>query len=153
MSRFEYVFFDSDLSPDDAATVLADRLGLELIPRRAPCVPEPLVGRPSITESGGRIGGPISYNHLSWPEEPEERAPFDGCRLVWKLWATDPGEDYEYQRMQADELFNLLVGRLGWPAVLLDGLSFVRASFDPVRGLRRFPPGTLAEAQDEHVWA
>lgn len=152
MSRQDYVFFNTDFSPDEAARVMADKLGLELVPRREG-VPEPVLVRQDPAGVAGRVGGPIAANYMSWPEEPEERAPFDDCRLMWSIWATQPGEDHEYQRMQADELFNLLVARLRWRAVLLDGVSYVRAAFDPRRGLRRFPPGTLAEVQDEHIWA
>lgn len=156
MSQSEHIFFDVDLTADAAAGRIADSLGLEYVP-----VPPGDPGDTSVWASAlhgvpGRIGGTITINYLinpDDPEDPEDQGVMSQCRLLWKIWRVrQPGEDYELQQQQAEQLFEALVERLSWPAVLLQGLDLLKATYDPAQGIRRFPAGTWPDLEHKHIW-
>ncbi len=152
MSTNEYIFLDVALDPAEAARQLAEALNMEFVPPPPGSQSGPVVRARSVGGTNGEVGGPLMENYLSDPSHQDERSPYDGCRLMWQVWSTEPGEDYAQQEEQAEQLFRAVVDRLGWPAVLLHDLDLIRASYHPQRGLRYFPSGTTAYVEDESVW-
>ena len=65
-------------------------------------------------------------------------APVLACRFLFR------GHDYA--------LLQVLTGTVRWPAALVHGLDLLVATWDPDRGLRRFPPLTTVDLQDEPIW-
>ena len=81
---------------------------------------------------------------------PQDRSAIDDYQLVWKIWRSN--SDEEMQLEVAWALFQVLTGTVRWPAALVHGLDLLVATWDPDRGLRRFPPLTTVDLQDEPIW-
>ena len=151
MSQLEKIYLDLELTPQAAAEQLASALSLAI---RAGDEGEQYVylTAPGFGGVDAVAGGPLSYNG-SWNQHrPDERTAFDACRLVWSLMSLPRDGLGEVQQRQAEALFVSIVDELAWPAVLLVGSDFVKATHHPTRGLRRFPPRTSPYVEDAAIW-
>ena len=155
MSRLEYVYLDSDLEPAAVAVLVAQKMGLQYLP---PDDPRGWAVLRAFDLAGvpGFVGGPIQA-HRVWLEDPDkgdEVGVDEGYRLRWTVWSEQRGDDYEDQERAAEALFLRFVDEVGWPSAFVthDG-HFLRATYDPDRGLRRFPERTAADSTGTPVWA
>jgi hypothetical protein len=99
----------------------------------------------------GRVQGSLSRNIYGAPDDdPEERPAIDDHELVWTIWRPDSHE--EMQLEVAWGIFLEITRTVRWPAALVDNLDLLVATWDPERGLRRFPPFTSVDLQDEPIW-
>jgi hypothetical protein len=147
MSTYEHIFLKTDASPEAAADELARALGMELLRDREGVV----VWAPGFGGVPGRVQGGLSPNiYGSAGDDPEDRSAIDDYQLVWKIWRSN--SDEEMQLEVAWALFQVLTGTVRWPAALVHGLDLLVATWDPDRGLRRFPPLTTVDLQDEPIW-
>jgi len=147
MSTYEHIFLKTDASPEAAADELARALGMELLRDREGMV----VWAPGFGGLPGRVQGGLSPNiYGSAGDDPNDRSAIDGYQLVWTIWRSNSDEEMQLEIAWA--LFQELTRTVGWPAALVHGLDLLVATWDPDRGLRRFPPFTTVDLQDEPIW-
>jgi hypothetical protein len=147
MSTYEYIFLKTDASPDAAGEELARALGMELLRDREGVV----VWAPGFGGLPGRVQGGLSPNFYGTAgDDPEDRSAIDGYRVVWKIWRSNSDEEMQLEIAWA--IFQELTRTVRWPAALVHGLDLLVATWDPDRGLRRFPPLTTVDLQDEPIW-
>jgi hypothetical protein len=147
MSTYEHIFLKTDASPEAAADELARALGMELLRDREGAV----VWAPGFGGVPGRVQGGLSPNvYGSAGDDPEDRSAIDDYPLVWAIWRSN--SDEEMQLEVAWGIFLEITRTVGWPAALVHGLDLLVGTWDPERGLRRFPPLTTVDLQDEPIW-
>lgn len=81
---------------------------------------------------------------------PDEVSALDGYDLAFEVRrvpADDPARD-----AAAHRLFDLVVERLQWPALLVDNLGTLAAAWHPAVGRTDFPAGTSADADGRELW-
>ena len=147
MSTYEYIFLKTDASPDAAGEELARALGMARLRDRKGLV----VWAPGFGGLPGRVQGGLSPNiYGSAGDDPEDRSAIDDYQVVWKIWRSNSDEEMQLEIAWA--IFQVLTGTVRWPAALVHGLDLLVATWDPERGLRRFPPLTTVDLQDEPLW-
>jgi len=147
MSTYEYIFLKTDASPDAAGEELARALGMELLRDREGVV----VWAPGFGGLPGRVQGGLSPNFYGTAgDDPEDRSAIDGYQVVWKIWRSNSDEEMQLEIAWA--IFQELTRTVRWPAALVHGLDLLVATWVPDRGLRRFPPLTTVDVQDEPIW-
>lgn len=137
MSVTEDLFLMVDLPPAEAARRIADALGMDVKIRAGGIY----VGGCGFAGTDRHVGGRV-YENLYSEDDPahDERTVFDGHSLVWDI--SRSGADHDLQRAAARAIFDAVVTRLRWPAVLTHDLQTAVAAWDPEHGLREFPPHT-----------
>ena len=147
MSTYEHIFLKTDASPEAAGAELARALGMELLADREGVV----VWAPGFGGIPGRVQGGLSANiYGSAGDDPQERSAIDDYQLVWTIWRSN--SDEELQLEVAWAIFLELTRTLQWPAAMVHNLDLLVGAWDPERGLRRFPPLTSVDLQDEPIW-
>ena len=147
MSTYEHIFLKTDASPEAAADELARALGMELLRDREGVV----VWAPGFGGVPGRVQGGLSPNiYGSAGDDPQERSAIDDYQLVWTIWRSNSDEEMQLEIAWA--IFLEITRAVRWPAALVHGLDLLVATWDPDRGLRRFPPLTTVDLQDEPIW-
>lgn len=159
MSTFEHLFLDP--GHDDgpaAAEVLADTLELRRVERDG----EVHLGTRNSPDGSAHIGGRLGRNVYGdfGPDDPAaateaDLSIYDDMPLVWSLWSADGTQKASLgeQMRRARAVFDLVVERLGWPAVLTHDFEVLVATYDPEGGVREFPPGTPSDGTGRHLWA
>lgn len=147
MSVVEFIFVDTELSPEAAAAEIAHALDMHLVRDDKGKV---FVGAESFGGIPGELGGEIYRNIYGGSVEPADRAPYMNHSLVWEV--RRPHSDEDTQVAAARAVFLAVTERLSWPAVFVHDLDLALAAWDPDRGLREFPPGTSVDAMHEHIW-
>lgn len=100
-----------------------------------------------------RVWGRVEANIDSrFPAEkwPDDYSVFHRLPLVWTLESVRTGGSTLIERSRV--LFDRLVARLPWRFVLTHGIDVLVATYDPIHGLREFPPGTPADGTGRHLW-
>jgi hypothetical protein len=147
MSTYEYIFVQTDASPEAAGEALARALGMELLHDSKGVV----VWSSGFGGVPGRVQGGLSRNLYGTPDDDsEDRSAIDGYQLVWTIWRSN--SDEEMQLEIAWGIFLEMTRTVGWPAALVHNLDLLVATWDPERELRRFPPFTSIDLQDEPIW-
>jgi hypothetical protein len=147
MSTYEHIFLKTDASAEAAADELARALGMERLRDREGVV----VWAPGFGGVPGRVQGGLSPNiYGSAGDDPQERSAIDDYQLVWTIWRSNSDEEMQLEIAWA--LFQELTRTVRWPAALVHDLDLLVAIWDPDRGLRRFPPLTTVDLQDEPIW-
>jgi hypothetical protein len=147
MSTYEHIFLKTDASPEAAADELARALGMELLRDREGMV----VWAPGFGGVPGRVQGGLSPNiYGSAGDDPQDRSAIDDYQLVWTIWRSN--SDEELQLEVAWAIFLEITRTVRWPAALVHNLDLLVGTWDPERGLRRFPPLTSVDLQDEPIW-
>jgi hypothetical protein len=147
MSTYEHIFLKTDASPEAAADELARALGMELLRDREGAV----VWAPGFGGVPGRVQGGLSPNiYGSAGDDPQDRSAIDDYQLVWTIWRSN--SDEEMQLEVAWAIFLEITRNVRWPAALVHNLDLLVGTWDPERGLRRFPPLTSVDLQDEPIW-
>lgn len=141
MSVTEDLFLRVHLPPVEAARELATTLDWEIEIRDGTA----FLGRDGVGDVAGWVAGKVHANVYSdEPPDPQERTVFDGHPVVWEIFRRGP--ELELQRRAARAVFDAVVERLRWPAVLTHDLQTAVAAWDPDHGLREFPDGTPVDA-------
>ena len=147
MSTYEHIFLNTDASPEAAADELARALGMELLRDREGVV----VWAPGFGGVPGRVQGGLSPNiYGSAGDDPQERSAIDDYQLVWTIWRSNSDEEMQLEIAWA--IFLELTRTVRWPAALVHNLDLLVGTWDPERRLRRFPPLTSVDLQDEPIW-
>ena len=147
MSTYEHIFLKTDASAEAAGAELARALGMELLHDREGAV----VWAPGFGGIPGRVQGGLSANIYGAPgDDPQERSAIDDYQLVWTIWRSN--SDEELQLEVAWGIFLEVTRTLRWPAAMVHGLDLLVGIWDPERGLRRFPPFTSVDLEDEPIW-
>ena len=147
MSTYEHIFLKTDASPEAVADELARALGMELLSDREGAV----VWAPGFGGVPGRVQGGLSPNiYGSAGDDPQDRSAIDDYQLVWTIWRSN--SDEEMQLEVAWAIFLEITRTIRWPAALVHNLDLLVGTWDPERGLRRFPPLTTVDFQDEPIW-
>jgi hypothetical protein len=147
MSTYEYIFLKTDASPEAAGEQLARALGMELLRDDKGVV----LQAPGFGGLPGRVQGGLAPNiYGSAGDDPRDRSAIDGYQVVWTIWRSNSDEEMQLEIAWA--LFQELTRTVGWPAALVHALDLLVATWDPDRGLRRFPPFTTVDLQDEPIW-
>ena len=153
MSQFEDLPLDpGHADADRAARDLVSTLGLRLDRRSSGAL---YLGTDQLSPSVGHVGGRIERNtyRMIDRETPEDFSVYDDFPIVWSLWS-DTGRDPEVaeQERRARAVFDLVIATLAWPSVLVHDFEELVATYDPERGVREFPPGTLSDGRHRHLW-
>jgi hypothetical protein len=147
MSTYEHIFLKTDATPEAAGAELARALGMELLRDREGAV----VWAPGFGGLPGRVQGGLSANiYGSAGDDPQDRSAIDDYQLVWTIWRSDSDEEMQLEIAWA--IFLEITRTVTWPAALVHNLDLLVATWDPQRGLRRFPPLTSVDLQDEPIW-
>jgi hypothetical protein len=147
MSTYEHIFLKTDASPEVAADELARALGMELLRDREGVV----VWAAGFGGLPGRVQGGLSPNiYGSAGDDPQDRSAIDDYQLVWTIWRSDSDEEMQLEIAWA--IFLEVTRTVRWPAALVHDLDLLVGTWDPERGLRRFPPLTSVDLQDEPIW-
>lgn len=147
MSTYEHIFLKTDASPEAAADELARALGMELLRDREGVV----VWAPGFGGLPGRVQGGLSPNiYGSATDDPQDRSAIDDYQLVWTIWRANSDEEMQLEIAWA--IFLEITRAVRWPAALVHNLDLLVATWDLERGLRRFPPLTSVDLQDEPIW-
>ncbi|MEJ2886981.1 hypothetical protein [Actinomycetospora aeridis] len=155
MSTFEDLFVDPGYADVElAARDLGHALGFDVSYGRSKGV---FVGTQQLSPTTGHIGGEIAINDYQsvGAAAPEDFSIYDDLPIMWSLWTGDicDGDLREAeQRRRARIVFDLVVERLGWSAVLVHDFEELIATYDPERGVREFPPGTPSNGTGRHLW-
>lgn len=158
MSVREDMLIQSDIPVADAASMIADILGLQVFPKQYEEDSDIPVGGPAATTPNGRVVILVDRNVFVSPDPgPDEISAYDYYPLSLNIWCGvwgDPRPDREeVQRREARRIFELMIG--AWPDVPMllghDG-DFLVASYLPDLGVHEFPPKTTPDAPDTDVW-
>jgi hypothetical protein len=149
MGTFEQVFVKTGLRLEEVAARVAATFGMETARDEHGIYlsADNLLGVP------GRTGIELTPNVYSSASDlyPDERTAFDASDAVLGVWRAD--KDMDRQEQVARALFDGIVERLGWPAVLLHNMAILRATWNPRTGLREYPPGATPDPEDAALWA
>ena len=144
MSGTEEIFLSTSLAVDEAAERIAGALGFE--------VERDEHGIYLVREDddGVRLVGELDGNYLR-ENDPETPNAIDRYSLMWSLHRK-AAPDWRRQMQAARHVFDEVVDKLRWPALLTTQDAQVAiADWDPDHGAREFPEGTLVD--DEVVVA
>jgi hypothetical protein len=102
---------------------------------------------------GGEVGGPLELNIYAAPpgSDPDETSALDGYEAVWEIRTTARSEQGQID--EARRLFDDIVAKLPYQALLTHGMSILVAAWSPKLGLTEFPPGTSVDIEDKEHWA
>jgi hypothetical protein len=106
----------------------------------------------SLRRDEAEIGGEVTRNIYGAPPdaEPDEISALDGYGIVYEVRRVP--SDEAAGRAAAQRLFDEIVERLPWPALLVDGLDILVAAWHPGVGRTNFPAGTTPDAGDQETW-
>jgi hypothetical protein len=144
MSGTEDIFLSTSLAADEAAERIAGALGFD--------VERDEHGTYLVREDddGARLVGELDANYLR-ESDPEIPNAIDRYSLMWSLHRK-AAPDWRRQMQLARHVFNEVVDKLRWPALLTtQDAQMAIADWDPGRGVREFPEGTTVD--DEAVVA
>jgi hypothetical protein len=143
VSASEILFLHSGLSLEDTAAQLSDVLGFT-VEREGDKL---FLVRPEDNDVD-RLVGKLAENYLTPEPEPEPPHTIDRYPLMWELYRKAV-PDWQRQRQAARSVFDDVVAKLGWPALLTHDAQTAIADWSPTGGLRDFPPHTSVD--DERV--
>ena len=145
MSDSVHIFLSTGLTPHDAAGRLAAVLNT---------VPVERDGDVFVTASvdGAEVGGQVMRNTYGAPPDPEpdEISAIDGYDIAFEIRHVPADEGA--RRAAARSLFDEIVERLDWPALLVENLGILVTAWRPGVGRTDFPPGITPDADDEEEW-
>lgn len=149
MSTFENIFLHTGGLPvEQAAERLTDALGAR-ITRKDDKV---YLARPMVGEPNGRVGGEVYANFYQTDTgDPAEASLIDDYDVVFAVWCNQRAE--ELQLMEAQKVFNEIIVKLRWPAVLVHNQDILVSAWSPALGRRDFPTGTTPDTDHKHLWA
>lgn len=101
-----------------------------------------------------RFWGRVEENldsHFPPEHWPDDYSIFSDLPLVWTVESVREGGVPLSDRARL--AFDRMVRHLPWRAVLTHGVAELVAAFDPERGFREFPPGTLSDGRHRESWA
>lgn len=144
MTAYEEIFFQVDLTPDEAAEAIATALGGR--------VERDDMGIHAIGPVGGfadDLAGEVDTNFLADDPAGADYAPagYDAYNLMWAVFKTGAA-DREVQRAGARALFTEVTTKLRWPALLTHDSDLAIAVWDPDTGLHEFPDDTVIDADE-----
>jgi hypothetical protein len=140
-----HIFLSTGLAPSEAAQQLATAFGVEPVERDGKVYV-------ALRRDDAELGGEVERNIYGAPPDPEpdEMSVIDGYDIAWEIRRIPP--DGDARRAEARQLFDEIVERLRWPALLVENLSSLVAAWHPSAGLTDFPAGTSLDADDEELW-
>jgi hypothetical protein len=147
MSSTANLFVRAGQPPADVARLLASVLGADVR------VDADLVRvfRPGVEAE--IVGGEVDTNRYGAPPDPEpdEFSVLDGYDTVFTVRSVPRGDDLLLREGRA--IFDIVVERLPWPALLLWNMSILVVAWNPAIGLTEFPPGTTPDMRHKQLWA
>ena len=145
MSSSLHIFLSTGLAPHEAAQQLATAFDVDAVERD---------GRVfvALQRDDAEVGGEVKRNIYGAPPDPEpdELSVLDGYDIAWEVRRVPADEDA--RRAAARQLFDEIVERLRWPALLVGNLSTLVAAWHPSVGRTDFPAGTSPDADDQKLW-
>lgn len=143
MSASEVLFLSSGLSLEDTRARLSDALGFKVEQEDD----ELFLVRP---EGSGPdlLVGKLTTNYLTPEPEPEPPHTIDRYPLMLDLYRKAV-PDWQRQQQAARSVFDEVVTKLGWSALLTHDAQTAIADWSAAGGLRDFPPDTSVD--DERV--
>ena len=139
MSEFEHLFFQSGLTPERAAKVLADTFGWTVTEHD-----HGVSVTARVDGFDGVFGGGVDVNYFAEEPGDEDHTPsgHDQYPVMWSVFLSGPDKGAANQRAGARALFLQVVERLRWPALLVHDVHEAVAVWDHEHGLVDFPEGT-----------
>jgi hypothetical protein len=140
VSASEYIFLRSGLDVEETAHTLADVLGFELEQKETGI----FLGRDNAGQVEDYIAGQVSSNYLA-ESEPEIPDAIDHYPLMWEVYKKGI-PDWIKQMEAGRAVFDEIVTKLRWPALLTHDSQIAIADFSPELGLRMFPADTSTDS-------
>ncbi|MEV6490820.1 hypothetical protein AB0M20_19710 [Actinoplanes sp. NPDC051633] len=140
-----HIFLSTGLGPSEAARQLATAFSVEPVERDGNVYV-------ALRRDDAEVGGEVKRNIFGAPPDPEpdEVSALDGYDVVWEIRRIPADEDA--RAAAARQLFDEIIERLPWPALLVDSLSTLVAAWHPNVGRTDFPAGTTPDATDQELW-
>ncbi len=140
-----HIFLSTGLAPGEAAAQLATAFGVEPVERDHGVYV-------ALRRDDAQVGGEVIRNIYGAPPDPEpdEISAIDGYDIAWEIRRV-PADD-DARRAAARQLFDEIVERLRWPALLVDNFSTLVAGWHPSVGRTDFPAGTTPDVDDQRLW-
>lgn len=148
MSMFENIYlYTGGQDIGQVASRLAAAINGELTHHRG----EVVVGRrlsidPNAWVSG-KVGRNTFYEDPPSSEHPEVMSLYD---VSYDVWAPTP-EDVQIH--EASLIFNYIIAKLNWPALLTHNGDLLVTAWAPALGRTDFPPGTSSYADGQKLWS
>jgi hypothetical protein len=144
VSAVEVIFLAPGLSLEETAQHIADALSFEVRHDEQGVY----LVRAEPGGNGDRLVGELHANYLAPEPEPEPPHTIDRYPVMWRLHRKAV-PDWHRQRDAARAVFDELVDKLSWSALLTHDAQLAIADWSPEGGLREFPENTSVD--DERV--
>lgn len=144
MSAVEVIFLAPGLTLEETAQRLGDALDFEVRHDEQGVY----LVRDEPGGDGDRLVGELHTNYLAPEPEPEPPHTLDRYPVMWRLHRKAV-PDWRRQREAARAVFDELVDKLRWPALLTHDAQAAIADWSPEGGLREFQDDTSVD--DERV--
>ena len=150
MSRFEQIFFATELPLSQARRTVATALRLQQETVRDDEVLHS-APPPGLTVAVA-VAGTVEPNVYAEtdPHDPSETSIFDDMPYVFELQVSR--SDLELQAETALVLYRRMVEALHWRSALTSEYATLVASYDDEHGYREFPPDTLSDGSHADRW-
>jgi hypothetical protein len=141
-----HIFLSTGLAPAETAQQLAVALDAEWVERDGSVYV-------SLRRDDAEVGGEVTENMYGAPPnpKPDEISALDGYDIAYEVRRVP--HDEAANRAAARQIFDEIVERLSWPALLVDGLDILVAAWHPSVGRTEFPAGTTPDAGDQELWS